>query len=145
MHSENRKITEQLFKRPFPAAGLFGDLPAGAEKSLLAVKQTFRCAEDEIIFRSGQLPRFVYILRAGKAVLIKGGELYPVSADELLGLPEAISNLPYKFDLQTLAPSEFEIISREDFLLFLQTQPATCFRLLEMFGANLQKIYQFLR
>lgn len=144
MHSENRKITEQLFNRPFPA-DLFDDLPPAAERSLFAITRNFQSGTDEMIFRCGELPRFVYVLRAGKAALRRGGEFYPVGTDEFLGLPEAISNLPYKLDLQTLAPSRFEIISREDFLLFLQTQPAVCFRLLEMFGANLQKIYQFLR
>lgn len=146
MHSEDRKITEQLFNRAFPAAGLFGDLSPEAERSLLAIQQTRLCAKDETIFRSGRLPRFVYILRTGTAALIDaGGELYPVERNEFLGLPEAISNLPYKFDLKTLAPSRFEVIGCRDFLFFLQTEPAVCFRLLEMFGANLHKIYQFLR
>lgn len=144
MHSENRKKTEQLFNRAFPAAGLFGDLSREAESSLRAIERTFLCAKDELIFRSGQLPHSVYVLRTGEAAFVDGSNLYPVGTDEFLGLPEAIANLPYQLDLKALAPSRFEAISRADFLFFLQVQPAVCFRLLEMFGANLHKIYQSL-
>jgi CRP-like cAMP-binding protein len=145
MDSRNRKITKHFFNRAFPAAALLGDLSPEAEKSLAGIKQSVIYAKDETVFRSGELPRFIYVLRIGKAALLSAGDIYPVGKNEFLGLPEAISNLPYEFELKTLAPSRFETISRADFLFFLQNQSALCFRLLELFGANLQKIYQLLR
>lgn len=146
MHSKNRKIRQSFFNHAFPTAALLDDLSPETEKSLASIKQSIICVKNETIFRSGELPRFIYILRTGEAALFSaGGDIYPVGKDEFLGLPEAISDQPYKLDLKTLAPSRFEMISRADFLFFLQTQSAACFRLLEIFGANLQKIYQLLR
>jgi len=144
MLSEHQKISEQLFENAFPADDLFGSLSPEAEKKLRAVKQTRQFAKDEIIFADGQMPRAIYRLAEGKAGIFRDAAkpVRPVGKNEILGLTEAVSNLPYEMSVKAVTPCSFEYIRREDFMNFLQTEPEICFRLLRMLGTNLQKIFR---
>jgi CRP-like cAMP-binding protein len=143
MLNEHQANSECFFGNAFLADDLFYGLLPETQNSLLAVKQTKRFAKDELIFASGQMPCFVYFLKTGEAqVLYNAVVVRPVKRNEILGLTEAITNLPYETSVKALTPCLFECVRREDFIRFLQSEPETCFRLLQMLGANLQKVYQ---
>jgi CRP-like cAMP-binding protein len=143
---EHHKISGQFFNSAFLAADLFCGLSTASQNSLHGVKLEKQFAPDETIFSSGAMPCDIYILTEGEAqILYQGVELiHRVKQNEILGLTEAISNLPYDISLKTLTPCRFECIRRDEFLTFLQEEPEICFRLLQMLGANLHKLYRFL-
>ena len=143
---EQRQISEQFFSSAFLADDLFSGLSTESQNSLLAVKTRQQFAENETIFAGGETPRGIFVLAAGEAEIFYHGSrtVHPVRQNEILGLTEAVANLPYEISVRTTAPCRFEYIRREDFIAFLQAEPATCFRLLQMVGTNLHKLYQFL-
>lgn len=145
MFIERQKISEHFFNNALCAGDLFCGLPPEAEISLLTIKRERQFEKDETIFASGQMPCCIFILLEGKAQIIYQGATYSIKQNEILGLTETLSNLPYEISVKTLTPCRFECIRRDEFLAFLQTQPEICFRLLQRLGANLQKIYRFLR
>ena len=142
---EHHKISEQFFNSAFLAGDLFAGLSPASQNSLRGVKCEKEFAPDETIFASGETPRGIYILTEGEAqTLYRGVELvHIIKQNEILGVSETISNLPYETSVKTLVPCRFEFIRRDAFLAFLQDEPETCFRLLQMFGANLHKLYRF--
>lgn len=144
---ENKTISEYFVGTAFLADDLFGGLPAETAKSLRAAKQTKRFAKDETIFTGGQMPSGIYVLLEGRAQLFYngGGRTRSIKQNEILGLTEAIAELPYETSVKTVAPCIFEYIGREDFIGFLQNEPEICFRLLQRLGANLQKLYKLFR
>jgi CRP-like cAMP-binding protein len=144
---EHQKISEQFFSSAFLAGDdLFRDLSPASQNSLLAVKREKEFAPGETIFAGGAMPCCIYILTAGEAQIFYhgGGRVHRVKQNEILGLTEALSNMPYEISVKTVTSCRFECLSRDAFLDFLQNEPETCFRLLQMLGTNLHKLYQFL-
>jgi len=141
---EQPKLPEEFFSSAFLADELFCDLARDAEDSLRAAKEDKQFAAHATIFAAGELPRGIYVLTEGDAeILYNGGKpVHRIRQNEILGLTEAIADLPYRTSVKTLSPCRFERIDRDAFLAFLQTQPKVCFRLLQMLGANLRKVYQ---
>ncbi|HVE55890.1 MAG TPA: cyclic nucleotide-binding domain-containing protein [Pyrinomonadaceae bacterium] len=143
MLNEHQANPEGFFGNAFLADDLFYGSSPETLDSLLAVKQTKQFAENELIFSSGQMPCCIYFLIKGEAQIIYNAVFVrPVKRAEILGLTEAITDLPYEITVKAVSPCRFECIGREDFIRFLQNEPGTCFRLLQMLGANLQKVYQ---
>lgn len=142
---ERQKISEHFFNNALCADDLFCGLSSASADSLSAVKREKHFAKGETVFANGQLPCCIFILLEGEAEIRYQGAVYPVRQNEILGLTEALANLPYEIGVETLTPCRFECIRCDDFLLFLQNEPEICFRLLQKLGANLQKIYRFLR
>ena len=146
MLNEHQANPEGFFGNAFLADDLFDGLPSETLHSLRAVKQTKQFAKDEVIFGGGQMPCCLYFLREGEAQILRNAVFVrPVKRNEILGLTEAITNLPYETSVKTVTPCLFECVRREDFIHFLQNEPETCFRLLQKLGANLQKVYQMFR
>jgi len=142
---EHQKISEQFFNNAFFAGDLFSGLSPAAQNSLRAVKLEKEFAPAETIFARGEMPRGIYILTAGEAQTFYHGvePVHIIKQNEILGVPETISNLPSETSVLTLVACRFEFIRRDAFLAFLQNEPETCFRLLGMFGANLHKLHRF--
>ena len=96
------------------------------------------------------MPCCIYFLCEGHAELFTNitppekNLIRAVEPNEILGLTEAITDLPYETNLKTLTPCLFECIERGDLIRFLQTEPEVCFCLLQLLSANIQKFYQFL-
>lgn len=123
---------------------LFGDLARQSRKSLVAIKQTKQFPKGAHLFVAGDMPCCIYLLVKGKAQLFSDDKniVQFIEPDEIFGLTEAILNLPYEINAETLTPCLCACIEREEFIRFLQTEPEVCFRLAQMLGLNLQKSYQ---
>ena len=126
------------------ASRLFGDLMRQSRKSLADIKQTKQFPQGARLFTAGDLPCCIYFLIKGKMQIFTNNNqiVQFIEPDEIFGLTEAISNLPYEINAETLTPCLCECIGRDDFIRFLQTEPEVCFRLAQMLGSNLQKSYQ---
>ncbi len=144
MLNKHQANSECFFGNAFLADDLFCGLSSETQTSLLAIKQTKRFAKDQLIFAVEQMPCCIYILTTGDAQIFYATELFgrSVKRNEILGLTEAITNLPYEISVKAVSPCIFECVGRDDFNRFLQSEPEVCFRLLQMLGANLQKVYQ---
>ncbi len=147
---EEQTISEYFFSSAFSAERLFCDLSLQTGQFLTAIKQKKRFKKAETVFANGEMPCCIYFLREGNAEL--STNITPpeknlvrlVEPNEILGLTEAITDLPYETSLKTISPCLFECVERGDLVRFLQTEPEVCFRLLQLLGTNLQKFYQFL-
>ena len=146
MFIEQQKISEQFAEPAFLAGDLFGVLSPAACGYLHAVKHEKEFKKNEAVFNAGGTPSAIYILAEGEARIFyqDGASFLTATPGEILGLTEMISNLPHEASLRTVTACRFEYISRDDFLLFLQNEPAVCFRLLEIVAANLHRLYSFL-
>lgn len=145
MRSEQQKISEHFFTNAFLAGDLFGDLSAEAQGALAALKREENQPAEEALFRRGEMPHSIFILREGEARIVHQNETYPIEKDEILGLTEALTGQPYATSVRAEAACRIEAIDRAEFLNFLRSHPETCFRLAQMLGANLQRIYRFFR
>lgn len=143
MLNEHQANSEVFFGNAFLADDLFYGLSPETLHSLRALKQTKQFARDELIFAGGQMPCRIYFLTTGEAqILDKAVFVRPLARNEILGLTEAIANLPYETSVKAVTQCSFECVGREDFMHFLQNEPEICFRLLQMIGTHLQKVYQ---
>lgn len=145
---EHQTISEYFFGNTFFAEDLFRDLSPETQRHLNSIKQTKNFAKNEIVFADEELPSAIYFLIKGKAQISENNRLTEknlvrsIKSNEILGLTEAITNLSYKTSVKTVSPCHFEYIRCEDLIRFLQNEPEVCFRLLQILGANFQKIYQ---
>lgn len=143
---ENSTISEHFFGNAFLADDLLVSLSHTAEENLRAVTHHQEFGANETVFARGQTPCCVYFLRQGTAQIVYHDEqpVRLIAANEILGLTEAVSNLPCEIAVRALTPCSFDLISRDDFLNFLRREPEICFRLLQILGTNLQKLFRLL-
>ncbi len=126
------------------AKRLFGDLTRESRKSLEAIKQRKQFPKGAHLFVEGDMPCCVYLPVKGKVQISSNDKnlVQFIEPDKIFGLTEAISNLPYQINAETLTPCVCECIGRDEFISFLQNEPKVCFRLAQMLGSNLQEKYQ---
>ena len=123
---------------------LFGDLARHSRKSLAAIKQKKLFPKGARLFAAGDMPCCIYLLVKGKVQIFSNDKniVQFIEPDDIFGLTEAIANLPYEVNAETLTPCLCECIGREEFIGFLQTEPEVCFLLAQMLGLNHQKSFQ---
>jgi CRP-like cAMP-binding protein len=136
---------------PFPARGTYVQLDPSAfvaEPELLAAlaerSACNLCDEDQVLFRQGELPRGLYVLFAGSAILTMAsleGETVvrlSVSAGSLLGLPAFIGNQPYSLTAQVLKGAELGFVNREDFSEMMLKIPTLSIKVLSVLAAEVR-------
>lgn len=117
----------------------------GCKTPLLpAQPQTFPGGCD--VFRRGEDPGFIYVLRRGAAELFidtglggRGRISRPVRSSEVLGLVEAVTGFHYETSVRTISPCSFDAIRRVDLIRLLFSSAGMCFRLVQLLGKDLQK------
>jgi CRP-like cAMP-binding protein len=102
------------------------------------------CDEDRILFRKGEVPSGLYILRSGCVVLTMtspSGDLLlstPVSEGSLLGLPGFVGDRPYSLTAEAQKGSVLGCVSRADFSDLMLTNPALSLKLLAVLAAEVR-------
>jgi len=96
-----------------------------------------------VLFREGEAPTGVFIVRKGSATLTSqsdGDAVLSVQAGagSLLGLPAAIGGKPYTLTAQASDGGEFDVVSREDFVQLMQTEAQLSFRVLQVLAAEVR-------
>src|SRR3954468_7358911 len=117
---EKEKISDYFFNNALVAGDLFGELSPESQTSLSGIKRELEFAENEIIWEYGKMPCCIYILVEGEAEILYRGvqSVHQIKQNEILGVTEAISNLPYEISIKTDTPCRFECIRRDDFIEF---------------------------
>jgi CRP-like cAMP-binding protein len=106
--------------------------------ALLSRSVPVPCREGHTLFKQGDIPSGLYILRQGEATLLMkslaGRPVLCLQADSgsLLGLPAVLGNEPYTLTAIIRKGSDVQFITREDFLQVIQEQPALYSLILEM-------------
>jgi CRP/FNR family transcriptional regulator, polysaccharide utilization system transcription regulator len=98
---------------------------------------------DRVLFRQGDLPIGIYILRKGKARLTSqsdGDAIQTIEAGvgSLFGLSAVIGNKPYSLSAEALEGAELSLLTCEDFIQLMQTEPSMSFRVLEVLAEELR-------
>ena len=98
---------------------------------------------DRILFRQGDAPTGVYLLRKGTARLTSrsdGEEIFDVKvgAGSLLGLPAVIGMKPYSLTAEVLEGAELSMLTCEDCVNLMQMEPSMPFRLLQVLAAEVR-------
>ncbi|MGA7109651.1 MAG: cyclic nucleotide-binding domain-containing protein [Terracidiphilus sp.] len=100
--------------------------------------------EDQVLFRQGELPRGLFVLFAGSAILtmtsLEGETVVriSVSAGSLLGLPAFIGNQPYSLTAEVLKGAELGFVKREDFSEMMLKIPALSLKVLSVLAAEVR-------
>ncbi len=115
------------------------ELQQALEKLAVALKKK----DGVVLFRQGQKPKGVYLLRSGKAVLTvratPGGLMAPrvVGPGAVLGLPANICGKPYSLTAETTEPCEFGFVDRAKIVTLLRKDGHLCLHAVEILGREL--------
>jgi len=102
------------------------------------------CERDRVLFKQGESPAGLYILRRGKASLTMesatGAPILSVTAfpGSLLGLPALVGNEPYTLTAVALKGAELGFVKREDFSSLILTDPTMAVKVLRVLAAEVR-------
>jgi CRP/FNR family transcriptional regulator, cyclic AMP receptor protein len=102
------------------------------------------CDEERLLFKQGESPTGLYILRRGKTSLTMqsatGAIIMSVTAfpGSLLGLPALVGNEPYTLTATAYKGAELGFIRREDFSSLMLTDPTMAVRVLRVLAAEVR-------
>lgn len=113
-------------------------------EKLSALGQPMTFSKNSFVFHKGDPGDNVYLLRQGRIAVITfsadGREMFLniLEAGEAFGEIAAIDGMPRTASAQAIADSDLVMITRDNFLNFLQTHPLLCIKLLEMLCQRLR-------
>jgi CRP/FNR family transcriptional regulator len=102
------------------------------------------CADDRVLFKQGEAPAGLYILRTGEARLtMHSEEGEPVMSVEtasgsLLGLPGITGNGAYSLTAVARKGAELSFVTREDFLDLMRTDSTMALKVLQVLAAEVR-------
>ncbi len=105
---------------------------------------TVVCDQDRVLFRQGDEPAGLYVLRSGSATLTMTsltGEVIlktAVTAGALLGLPGFIGGQPYSLTAQVLKGARLGYINRDDFADLMLGNPSLSIKVLSVLAAEVR-------
>jgi CRP/FNR family cyclic AMP-dependent transcriptional regulator len=100
-------------------------------------------AADCVLFRQGDAPTGVFILRRGSARLTSqsdGDAILSVraGAGSLLGVPAVVGSKPYSLTAEALEGAEVSMLPSDDFVQLMSTQPILSFRVLQVLAEEVR-------
>jgi len=102
------------------------------------------CSRGAMLFRQGEIPTGLYIIRSGKASLLMKAENgvevahFTVSAGSILGLPAIVAKEPYTLSAMANEGSEISFVELEAFEGLIQEQPSLFPKVLEVLAAEVR-------
>jgi CRP-like cAMP-binding protein len=105
--------------------------------------QPVEVAADGILFKQGDEPKGVYIVRNGLARLTSRSDgdaimSLKAGAGSLLGLPAVVGSKPYSLTAEALAGAEISLLSSDDFVHLMHTEPLLSFRVLQVLAEEVR-------
>jgi CRP-like cAMP-binding protein len=102
------------------------------------------CPEDRVLFRQGDAPVGLHILKSGKAVLTMASSSqddvlsFQAGAGSLLGLPGLIGYEPYTLTAVAKAGAQVSFLTREGFTALMSEDPMLAFKVLQVLAAEVR-------
>ncbi|MFZ0301856.1 MAG: cyclic nucleotide-binding domain-containing protein [Terracidiphilus sp.] len=119
-----------------------------ADPELIAVLEKmatpFNCTMERVLFKQGDPPIGLYILRSGAARLTmdspEGKPIVSVKAPQgaLLGLPGLLANQPYTLTATAEAGAMVSFIPRDEFTALMQNAPMIALKILAVLAAEVR-------
>ena len=105
--------------------------------------QPIALGTNRILFREGDQPTGVYIVRKGAALLTSGSNGETVlsveaGAGSLLGIAAVIASKAYSLTAEALDGAELSLMSPEDFVGLMQTEPNFAFQVLKVLAEEVR-------
>ena len=113
-------------------------------KALDKQATTLACGEDRVLFRQGDPPLRLYILKKGAVTLsmtsATGKEVLALQAapGSLLGLPGLIGNEPYSLTAVARGGAVLSSLSRDEFTALMQADPFLSLKVLQVLAAEVR-------
>jgi len=98
---------------------------------------------DRVLFHEGDSPSGVFIIKKGAARLTShsAGQAildFRAGAGSLLGVPAAIGTKAYSLTAEALEGAELSLVSCEDFVNLMQTEPNLSFQVLRVLAEEIR-------
>jgi CRP/FNR family cyclic AMP-dependent transcriptional regulator len=128
--------------------GLFGELTRGELAELATCVRTRRYPKGRIIFGEGDPGSHLYLIADGRVSVGTNSpdgrflELHSFGPGEVFGELALLDGEPRSADAVALEPCELLLLSRTDFLRFLNTHPKVAIRLLAVLSRHLRRTNQ---
>lgn len=106
------------------------------------------CPRDRVLFRQGDDPTGVYIVRTGSATLfmhsVSGEVILHIESGpgSVLGLPGLIGNKPYSLTAVAHRGSQVGFVERDEFTALMTDEPLLSLRVLEVLAAEVHTARQ---
>lgn len=106
------------------------------------------CTQDHELFRQGEPPQGLYLLRNGYALMTMESPTGDVvlcttaGPSSLLGLPGLVGDVPYSLSAKALQGAEVQFLSREDFCKLMLNEPGLSFKILQVLAAEVRTARQ---
>jgi CRP-like cAMP-binding protein len=102
------------------------------------------CTHDRVLFKQGESPSGLFILRKGKASITMQSATgavvmsFMAAPGSLLGLPALVGNEPYTLTATAFSGAELGFVTREDFSSLMLTEPAIAMKVLRVLAAEVR-------
>ena len=116
------------------------ELIQGLEKQTVPIS----CSEERTLFRQGEDPAGLYILKSGEATLTMnspvGKEVVSIqaAAGSLLGLPALIGNEPYTLTAVAQPGAQLGYLPKESFTSLVSANPLLSLKILQVLAAEVR-------
>ena len=112
-------------------------------KELERLSKPIALGLNRVLFHQGDAYTGVYILRKGAAILTRrfddeGILSVQVGAGSLLGLPAVIGAKPYSLTAEAMEGAELSLVTGEDFVSLMQTEPLLSFQVLKVLAEEVR-------
>jgi CRP/FNR family transcriptional regulator len=99
--------------------------------------------ENRVLFREGDAPSGVYIVKKGRATLTSGSNgstvlMIEAGAGSLLGVPAVIGTKAYSLTAVAEEDAELSMVSCEDFVDLMQSEPQLAFQVLKVLAEEVR-------
>jgi len=102
------------------------------------------CCEERVLFRQGDEPVGLYVLKSGPVTLTMkspaGKEIVSIQAADgsLLGLPGLIGNEPYTLSAIAQSGAQLSFLTRDVFAELMRTDPTLALKVLQVLAAEVR-------
>jgi CRP/FNR family transcriptional regulator len=115
------------------------------------IKHVTSYPEGSLLFMEGEAARGVHILCQGRVKLLTTNSdgktfiLKIAQPGEIFGLNSIVTGRPHEVTVETMQPSQFAYVSREDFLKFIKDNGDACLRVVQQLGQECHSAYEVIR
>ena len=94
-----------------------------------------------ILFRQGEKPTAVYLVKSGEVLLSgQGDDTFTIraGAGSLLGIPAVIGSKPYSLTAEALPGAQVEVVTADEFIQLMQVNPSLAFQVLQILASEVR-------
>ena len=129
----------------------FCRLPERMMREWERIKHVTSYPEGALLFMEGEAARGVHVLCQGRVKLLTTnaeGKTFIVKIaqpGQIFGLNSIVTGRPHEMTVETMQPSQFAYVSKEDFLRFIQQNGEACLRVVQQLGQECHSAYEVIR